>query len=61
LLILPLFVFSLTRFIWKTLQIQKVFVSIEEALSPLVAHNLNTEFVIINISEINLKYEQLKA
>ena len=55
------FAFSLTRFSGKTLQLQKVFVSIEEAISALDGDNLNPEFVIINISEINSKHEQLKS
>jgi DNA-binding NarL/FixJ family response regulator len=51
------FAFSLTRFIGKTLQIQKVFVSIEEALVPTEDDKHNPDFIIINLSEINLTTE----
>jgi len=51
------FAFSLTTFIGKTLQIQKVFVSIEEALVPTEDDKHNPDFIIINLSEINLTTE----
>lgn len=54
------FSFSLTRFLGKTLLIQKVFVSIEESLMPAEDHSLNPEFVIINLNDIDSKYEILK-